>query len=304
MAIATSPVERALSMYRDLAASVDPNATVEEFRLCFDKWMGNFGLADDAVIDEVSAGGVRSLSVTVAGVPVERTILHLHGGGYMSGNPEGVRDLCVRLARAAQAEVLAADYRLAPEHPCPAALEDAVAAYRYLLAEGRDPATISISGDSAGGGLAVATAVALQEAGVPGPAALICFSPFVDMEALGESCSTRAEADPAASREMLLMCAQAYLQGQDASAPQANALHADLRGLPPLLIQVGSEEVLLDDAVRLARRAGEAQVDVTLEIQAGMPHVFQLFASFVPESQQAIARAGAFAARWAKSEQS
>jgi acetyl esterase/lipase len=294
MTIITNPVDRAFAMYRDMFATAGAEATIEHFRSCYDKMFDAFALPDDAVIREVSAGGVRSLLVSVHGVPVERTILYLHGGGFMCGNPEGVRDLCIRLARAAQAEVLAIDYRLAPEHPHPAPVEDAVATYRYLLAEGRDPGAISIVGDSAGGGLAVATAVALREAGAPGPATLVCFSPWVDMEVAGRTVSTRAEVDPAVSREALLMSAQAYLQGQDGCTPLANLLHADLRRLPPMLVQVGSEEILLDDSIRLAARAGEAQVDVTLEIEPGMPHVYQYFASFMPEAQEAVERAAAF----------
>jgi acetyl esterase/lipase len=294
MAIATSPVDRAFSMYREMFASAGGEATIEHFRFCYDKLFDAFALPDDAVISEVSAGGVRSLLVTVKGVPVERTVLYLHGGGFMCGNPEGVRDLCIRLARAAHAEVLAVDYRLAPEHAHPAPVEDALAAYRYLVGAGRSAGSISIVGDSCGGGLAVATAVALREAGDPGPAALVCFSPWVDMEGGGETFATRADVDPVVSRETLLMSAQAYLQGQDACSPLANVLHADLRALPPLLIQVGSEEVLLDDSVRLARRAGEAQVDVTLQIQPGMPHVYQYFASFLPEAQESIEQAAAF----------
>src|SRR5438874_9038935 len=159
----TSPVDQAFSMWRAMFATPG-EPTIEHFRRCYDSMFDAFDIPADAVMREVSAGGVRSLLTTVEAVPVERTILYLHGGGFMCGNPEGVLDVCVRLARAAQAEVLAPDYRLAPEHAHPAPVEDAVAAYRYLLTEGRSADTILIIGDSAGGGLAVATAVALREA--------------------------------------------------------------------------------------------------------------------------------------------
>ena len=190
--------------------------------------------------------------------------------------------------------MLGLNYRLAPENPFPAAVDDALAGYRYLLDHGFEPAHIAIAGDSAGGGLTLATLVAIRDAKLPLPAAGVCLSPWVDMEAKGESMTTRADMDPIASRDALFMMAQSYLGGNDPKTPLAAPLHADLKGLPPLLIQVGDAEVLLDDSNRVAARARTSQVKVTLEIWPEMIHVWQLFASFLPEGQEAIEGIGKF----------
>jgi acetyl esterase/lipase len=190
--------------------------------------------------------------------------------------------------------VLLIDYRLAPEHPHPAAVEDSTRAYRWLLETGSNPKRMAIAGDSAGGGLTVATLVALRDAGVPLPAAAVCLSPWVDLEGIGESMTTKAAVDPMVQREPLLRMASMYLAGQDPRTPLAAPLYADLRGLPPLLIQVGTAETLLDDSVRLAERARAAGVQVTLEPWEDMIHVWQAFAAMLPEGQQAIERIGEF----------
>ncbi len=193
-------------------------------------------------------------------------IYYLHGGGYVIGSINTHRALIARLSAASGARAFAINYRLAPEHPFPAAVEDAVSAYRWLLEQGVDPATIVIAGDSAGGGLTVATLVALRDAGVPLPAAAVCLSPWTDMEGIGESAKTRKAADPMIDPEGGLAQAQLYLGGADPRTPLAAPLYADLRGLPPMLIHVGDAEVLLDDSTRLAERAKAAGVDVTLEV--------------------------------------
>ncbi|MCH8345634.1 MAG: alpha/beta hydrolase, partial [Chloroflexi bacterium] len=204
------------------------------------------------------------------------------------------REMISRLSRASGARALAIDYRLAPEHPFPAAIEDATTAYRWLLSSGVDPARLVIAGDSAGGGLTVATLISLRDAGDPLPAAAVCLSPWVDMEAASDSMTTKAEADPMITQKDVLEGAQAYLNGADPRTPLASPIHADLSGLPPLLIHVGTAEVLLDDSTRLAERARSAGVDVTLEPWDDMIHVFQFFASMLPEGQQAIDRIGEF----------
>jgi acetyl esterase/lipase len=221
-------------------------------------------------------------------------MLYLHGGGYVIGSLTTHRGLAGRLSQAAKARVLLIDYRLAPEHPFPAAVEDATAAYRWLLAHGCTPARLAIAGDSAGGGLTVATLVALRDAGQPLPAAGVCLSPWTDLEGLGESVTSKASADPIVQKEMLLRLASCYLGDADPRTPLAAPLYADLRGLPPLLVQVGTAEILLDDALRLAERAKAAGVAVTLEAWDDMIHVWQLFAPLLPEGQQAIARIGEF----------
>jgi acetyl esterase/lipase len=221
-------------------------------------------------------------------------ILYLHGGGYVIGSIDTHRELTGRLSRAAAARVFLIDYRLAPEHPFPAAVEDATAAYRWLLQNGATSSRTVIAGDSAGGGLTLATLVALRDAGVPLPAAGVCLSPWTDMEGIGESMATRAHLDPMVQHDRLLHMASLYLNGADPRAPLAAPLYANLTELPPLLIQVGTAETLLDDATRFADRAKTAGVDVTLEAWDDMIHVWQLFASMLPEGQQAIDRLGEY----------
>lgn len=292
--MARSPeIERVFTTWRGMFPN-EEGLTIEDFRRLWDDTFARQAIADDAVVEQVSAGGVRSLEISIRDVPAERQLLLFHGGGYMCGNPEGVRDLATRLARSARGRVLVPDYRLAPENPFPAALDDARGAYRFLLDRGERPERLAVVGESAGGGLSIAMLVAVKEAGLPLPAAAVTFSAWVDMTVSGESITTKAAVDPIASGDSLRMSAMAYLQGQDPTTPLASPLHGDLTGLPPLLIQVGSEEVLLDDSTRLAERARAAGVDVTLEVAPDLPHVYQYFASFLPEAQDAIDRGGEF----------
>ena len=247
----------------------------------------------DLSCESADAGGVPGLWFPAA-TGAERTVLYLHGGGYVVGSVQTHCGLTHRLAVAAGSRVLSIDYRLAPEHPFPAALEDAVTAYRWLLDTGTEPGAITIAGDSAGGGLVVATALCLKERGLPLPAALVCFSPWVDMEATGESMDSRADVDPMVSREGLLWFAGMYLAGADPRTPLAAPLHADLSGLPPVLVQVGDAETLLDDSTRLAERMREAGTPVTLEVWDHMIHVWQLMAPLLGEGRRAITQAGRF----------
>ena len=206
-------------------------------------------------------------------------ILYLHGGGYVIGSINTHRELMIRFSKAANARVLGLNYRLAPENPFPAPVEDAVAGYRWLLSQGVKPNRVTVAGDSAGGGLTVATLVAIRDAKLPMPAAGVCISPWVDMEGIGESMTTRAKVDPMVQKAGLLGMAGLYLGGKDPRTPLAAPLYADLKGLPPLLIQVGDAETLLDDATRIAERAKAAGVSVKLEVWPEMIHVWQLFAS-------------------------
>jgi epsilon-lactone hydrolase len=242
----------------------------------------------------VDAGGVPAEWVAAAGVSGDRVLMYLHGGAYQIGSPATLRHLIGLLSDAARARVLSVDYRLAPEHPFPAAVNDTLTAYRWLLANGADPARIAIAGDSAGGGLTLGALVALRDAGDSLPAAAVAMSPWTDLALTGESLRTRAEADimlrPAGMRET----ADTYLAGQDPRHPYASPLYADLRGLPPLLIQVGDAEVILDDSTRFAARASDAGVDVTLEVWDEMPHVWHAFAGLLPEADQAVARIGSW----------
>jgi len=268
-------------------------------RIQMEQMTGLMPLPPDVAAEPLTVSGVPAEWVSTPGVEDGRTILYLHGGGYVIGSVNTHRDLAGRLSRAAGARVLNVDYRLAPEHPHPAAVEDAVAAYRWLIDRGQDPARLAIAGDSAGGGLTIATLVALRDARVPLPAAAACLSPWVDLEGIGESMTSRAHLDPMVAKDPLVRMARLYLGDLQPRTPLAAPLYADLAGLPPLLIQVGTAEVLLDDATRIAERARKADVDVTLDVWEDMIHVFQAFAPVLPEGQQAIEKIGEFLrARW------
>jgi len=268
--------------------------SIEEQRAQMEADLAQFKVPSDVRCEPVDAGGVPAEWITTPGVAAERVIYYLHGGGYALGSINTHREMVSRLSRAASARALIIDYRLAPENPFPAAVDDSTAAYRWLLSVGVDPARLVIAGESAGGGLTVATLVALRDAGESLPQAGICLSPWVDMEGLGESMITKADIDPIATRDGILMLAKAYLGDTDPRTPLAAPLYADLTGLPPLLIQVGTAEILFDDAMRLADTARAAGVDVTLEPWEDMIHMWHSFAAMLPEGQQAIDRIGRF----------
>ena len=238
-------------------------------------------------IQGISAEWIEG-SIANAGV-----ILYLHGGAYALGSVNSHRDLITRLAVITQSKVLAINYRLAPEHPFPAALEDAVAAYRWLLAQGFDPARISIAGDSAGGGLTLATLIFLRDAQDPLPAGAVCISPWVDLALTGGSIRQNTDADPILNPERLERYATYYAGDHAKTFPLISPLYADLKHLPPLLIQVGTDEILLDDALRITENARQAGVEVALETWEGMFHVFQII-SFLPETQKALEHIAGF----------
>src|ERR1041384_4233621 len=219
-----------------------------------------YGLQPDVKVEPVAANGVRAEWSSTPGATDDAAILELHGGGYVIGSLDSHRHLVAEAGRAAGCWALALDYRLAPEHPFPAAVEDAVAGYRYLLGRRLKPDRIAIAGDSAGGGLVVAAMVAIRDAGLPQPGCGWCISPWVDMEAIGGSMASKAATDPTGQKRGILDMAKNYLGGADPRSPLAAPLYADLHGLAPLLIQVGAAETLLDDAIRLARVAGAADV--------------------------------------------
>lgn len=248
----------------------------------------------DITCEPVKAGGVAAEWISAPSAARDRAVLYLHGGGYVVGSIKTHRDLMGRVSRAAKARVLGLDYRLAPEHPFPAAVDDSVAAYNWMLQQDLQPSRIAVAGDSAGGGLVIATLVAIRDARLPMPATGVCLSPWVDLEGIGDSMMTREQADPVVRRDMLTQMAAAYLGGKNARTPLAAPLYADLKGLPPLLIQVGDAETLLDDSNRLAQRARAAGVEAKLEVWPEMIHVFQLFAGFLPEGQQAVDGLGQF----------
>jgi acetyl esterase/lipase len=244
--------------------------------------------------EDVDAGGVPAQWTIPKGAVADRAILYFHGGGYVVGSVATHARMVGHIAKAVGCRVLSVDYRLAPEHPHPAAVTDSTTAYRWLLEQGFAPEHIAVAGDSAGGGLTVATLVKLRDDGLPQPAGAVPISPWIDMEGTGESMETHAHLDLMVGRNGLKLMADYFLAGQDAHDPLAAPLHADLRGIAPLYIQVGGHETLLHDATRLAANAGSADVDVRLDVFPEMQHVFQVMAGNVPEADDAIARIGAW----------
>ncbi|MDI9933219.1 alpha/beta hydrolase [Rhodococcus sp. IEGM 1354] len=248
----------------------------------------------DVVMESVTIGNVPAeWSVTPAADPAG-VILYFHGGGFIFGSLTSHRGLVTQFGAQAGVRTLAIDYRLAPENRFPSPLEDALAAYRFLLEQGVDAERIVLAGDSAGGGLVIATLVALRDAGTPLPGAAVCMSPWVDMSLAGESMSTKADLDPLVSSAVLTWGMDEFIDAGDRNDPRASPLLADLSGLPPVLIQVSSHEVLLDDATRLATRLGAADVAVQLQVWPQMPHVWQLYADILDEGADALRHAASF----------
>jgi acetyl esterase/lipase len=245
-------------------------------------------------VSRLDVGGRKSVRVASPTSCPDRHILYLHGGGYVFGACTYYRDFIWRIAAATATQVLCIDYRLAPEHPFPAALDDATGAYRWLLAQGAQPAQMALIGDSAGGGLVLATLLRLRADGLPMPAAGVALSPWTDLALTGESLRLNAKSDPMLDVEQTRVFARLYLAGSDPRHPYASPLYGDLAGLPPILIQVGSDEILRDDAVRMAVRLRAAGCSVEIEIWPRMPHAWHLFARLVPESRRALERIGAF----------
>jgi acetyl esterase/lipase len=281
-------------MFRSAKAETQSLTSVDQFRVWYEQFTAQFPLDDDVVCQPVGAGGVTAEWIYGPDANEDRVLVYLHGGGYIIGSMRTHRVPLSLLSKASGARVLGLDYRLAPEHPFPAALEDSLAAYRWLLSNGIKHTNIVIGGDSAGGGLAAATLVALRYAGEPMPAAGILHSGWTDLTNSGGTFITKAEEDPIIDRDMVDNMAMAYLGDKDRKTPLASPFHADLRGLPPLLMQVGTAEVLLDDSLGFAERAKAAGVDVTLEVWDDVPHVWQMFAPILPEAQQAIDHCGEF----------
>ena len=245
----------------------------------------------------INAGGVSADRVITPASRPNRHVLYLHGGAYRLGAPSTYRHFTWRVASAAQAQVLVIDYRLAPENPFPAGLEDAVSCYCWLLAEGADPRQIVVIGDSAGGGLALALLLKLRDNGVPLPAAAVVLSPWTDLALTGASFTLNAKLDAMVHAEDVPKFATDYLAGADPRHPYASPLYGDPTGLPPTLIQVSSEEVLRDDAVRMAERMQRAHCQAELQIWPRMPHVWHLLAPILPEAREAIAEINKFVQR-------
>ena len=275
------------------AAEFDAVTDIETLRAAMADPDALTPLPEDVSHSDFGAGGVPARHVATPGVRDDRGVLYFHGGGYVAGNLDTHTELMGRIARACRAPVLGIDYRLAPEHPYPAAVDDAVASYERLLGNGIDPARIVIAGDSAGGGLTLACMLALRSAGTPLPAGAILISPWTDLSGSGASMQDRRDADPMLSGEILGPMAAAYAGSVGLADPGVSPLFGDLAGLPPFLIQVGDDEVLLDDSTRLAERAKTANVPVQLHVFEGAFHVFQIIPT-LPEAEEALAEMGAF----------
>jgi acetyl esterase/lipase len=267
------------------------DTTVQQMR---DDWDRLFSAsAIEAIVRHDSIGGVPVAWIAGDGASDERIFVYLHGGGYRIGSPASHADLVARISAASGATGLVIDYRLAPEHLFPAAIDDIVRVWA-ALAENRDVGAVSLVGDSAGGNLALASIQIMGARGLLLPAAVALLSPWTDLRMLGATYETRATADPIHSRKMLVSVARNYLGDADAASPLASPIDADLRGFPPMLIQVGDREVLLSDSEMLADRARSAGVDVDLTVWTGMIHVFQQFPTELPEAREAIDAIGAF----------
>ncbi|MGH6935279.1 MAG: alpha/beta hydrolase [Methylocella sp.] len=254
----------------------------------------HYKLPADVQVEPVRANGVAAEWTTTPKADTSRVLMFLHGGGYVSGSLESHRHLVAQAGREARARTLALAYRLAPEHPFPAALDDALAGYRFLLAQGIAPQRIALCGESAGGGLAVAAMVSLRDAGDSLPACAWLSSPWTDLGQTGETMRTKNSVDPLIHKPYLDELAAAYLRGTDANNPLVSPIHADLHNLPPFLIYAGSAETLLDDSVRLAAVAGAACVRVTLDIWPDMIHAFTLFYPEVAVARRALVKLGTF----------
>ena len=289
--------ERGIHIVRAHLAKLPPSEslTIAERRAQYERAEKAFPTPAEVKVERVAAPTAPAEWLRPPSAAPGRVVLYLHGGGYVIGSPRSHRHLAAAIATAARSSALLLEYRCAPEAPFPAAVDDAVAAYRWLLEQGVSAGGVVIAGDSAGGGLTVATLLALRDARLPLPAAAVCISPWVDLTCSGASYGTKAATDPIVKRAGVDEMARAYLGTADRRTPLASPLFADLRGLPPLLIQVGSEEVLLDDAVQLAERAKAAGVDTTLEVWDEMIHVWHWFLPLLDEAEKAIAAIGRFA---------
>jgi epsilon-lactone hydrolase len=272
-------------------------STVQELRSNFARAMSSFPVPDGVVLADTRLGDRPALRISPAAGTGRGTILYFHGGSYIFGSPRTNAPLTAQLVLRTGLAALSVDYRLAPEHPFPAAIQDTVSAYRALLEAGTGPETIVFAGDSAGGGLTVTTMLRARELGLPMPACVVAFSPGLDATHTGESMRTREGADPFFTQERLEQTGVLYTAGQDVSHPLLSpAVSADLTGLAPMLLQVGTSEILLDDSVRMAVRAAHADVEVVLDVVPGAPHVFQGFAGTgtLDEADLALDRAGLF----------
>ena len=284
--------DRLTDMTKSAHSEVAAPASIADLRKGMELLGEALAIEDSCEISQGMIGEASCLIISPADVIAERKVLYFHGGGYVSGSADTHRGFASQIAAELRAELTSVNYRLAPESPFPAAVLDGVSAYRTMVESGIDPKEIVIAGDSAGGGLTLATILKARDLGLPLPAGLVVMSPWVDLTSSGESYIALAGVDGLVSHESIEFAKQAYLGGQDPHDPIASPVFSDLNNMPPLLIQVGAKEMLLSDATALAERAGLANVDVTLEVYADMSHVFQARYPEIQRAHQAIQRIG------------
>jgi epsilon-lactone hydrolase len=287
--VSTEQRETLEAVLRQSAFPVDSD--VNEQRRLLRELTSAQPLPADVTVTAAALGGVPTAEITIDGIEPRHVVLYFHGGVYVLGDAFLAADLASQVGRRTRAKAISVDYRLAPEHPYPAAVDDALAAYEALLQNGTAPSDIAFAGESAGGGLAIATLVNARDHGLPLPAAAFVMSPYVDLTLAGTTMRTKHEVDPLLSPENLQPRVTDYTAGQDAASGLISPVFADLSGLPPLIIQAGSHEVLLDDAVRLAGQAATADVEVTLDVTPRVPHVFQAYHPILDEAVAALDRA-------------
>lgn len=292
-----TPIEQVRSFLAGLIGG--PDTPFMERRKQAAEFEAAFVMPPGVEAEEGNLGGIGVEWIVPSGAERTPIVFHLHGGGYVLGTPAGSRPFTTELALRTNARIVSVDYRLAPEHPYPAAVDDAVAAYAALLGQGVPPQAIAVGGESAGGGLTIAMLLAARDRGLAMPACAFAVSPWTDVTCEADSFDTKASVDPLLTRRSLKQMGDAYIANGDGRAPYASPLYADLRGLPPLLIHVGSDEVLLDDSVLLHKRATTAGIDTTLNVADGMIHVWHMFHGMLPEGAAAIGEIAEFAkAHW------
>jgi acetyl esterase/lipase len=280
---------RHLLRFRLKRRVIDWNTSIPLLRQEVEKSASMFGkLPAQIEVSPITIDGFSAEWVLPAAATKDKLILYFHGGGYVLGSCQAHRSIVAKFVKGSGVGALLFGYRLAPEHPFPAALEDAVAAYRWLLAEGVSASHIVFVGDSAGAGLSLATLIALRDQGIPLPAAAVALSPWTDLGCSGESYKTKVKVDPATWPGSWTVFSQYYVRDNDPCLPWISPLYGDLHGLPPILIQVGEDEVLLDDSRRFAEKARDAGVDITLRVGEGMFHCFPVCAPLFPEARQAM----------------
>jgi monoterpene epsilon-lactone hydrolase len=277
-----------------VASKFNPNMTIDEMRRGMESLTKLARLPSKTKVEKVSFNGISAEWICAKEAHEDRVILYLHGGGYNIGSLNTHRELAAHISMTSGAKVLLPNYRLAPEHPFPSALEDTTSAYRWLLDTGLTGRNISIAGDSAGGALSIATSISLRDTGEPSPSSIACISPWTDLEMSGNSIKTLAKIDPLLNLQLLKIMASNYIGDNDPCSPLISPIYADLRGISPLLIHVGSDEMLLDDSTRIAEKAKNAEVDVTLKIYDQMWHAWHLNVRLMPEAKNAIEELGSF----------